>query len=120
MSEAKAWGMVLVAVLTYVYAALTNGGVHKQEVAVIVSTAIGAFVVYVVPNLSAGVGRWAKTIAAAATSGLATLEVVIAGGLTTAELIEVVLAAAAAVGLTAGIKNAGYAFASKLRAPSVP
>jgi hypothetical protein len=113
MINAKAWALVAVAVLTYVYAALTDGGVDSQEWVVIVYTAVGAIGVYVVPNLSTGVGRFAKGAVAFLTAGLAALQVAVQGGLTLAELIEVLLAGAAAVGLTVGIRNPGYAFASK-------
>lgn len=111
MNALKAWAMVAVAVLASIYAALTDGGVDRVEWVVAVNTLLGAAVVYVVPNLSAGVGRYAKAIAAAGSAGLTVLAVVIVGGLTQAELIEVVLAAAAAVGLTAGTRNQGYLFA---------
>jgi hypothetical protein len=102
--------MVLVAVLTYLYSALTDGGVDRAEWMVTLNTLLGAFVVWVVPNMSAGIGRYAKAIAAAGSAGLSVLAVAVVGGLTQAELIEVVLAAAAAIGLTAGVKNADYRF----------
>jgi hypothetical protein len=119
MIALKAWGMVLVAVLAYLYAALTDGGVDSQEWVVVVYTGIGAVVVYVVPNMSAGIGRYAKAVAAFATAGLAVLQVTIEGGLTTAETIEVLLAGAAAIGLVVGTENKGYVFLPKPVAPVI-
>lgn len=113
MTNAKALGMVLVAVLTYIWAALTDGGVDRQEWIVATYTLVGAVGVYIVPNLSVGVGRYAKGIVAVLTAGLAVLQVVVVGGLTQAELIEVVLAGLAAIGLTVGVRNPGYVFATK-------
>lgn len=106
----KAVGMVAVAMLTYVYAALTDGGVDSREWVVVVYTAVGSIGVWVVPNLSEGIGRYAKAVIAFGTAGLAALQVTIQGGLTQAEVIEVLLAGAAAVGLTAAAENPGYRF----------
>lgn len=113
MIALKAWGMVLVSALTYVYAALTDGGVDNREWVVVAYTVVGAIGVYIVPNLDAGPGKYAKSAVAFLTAGLAALQVVVQGGLTTAEMIEVLLAGAAAVGLVAGVKNFGYRFAVK-------
>jgi hypothetical protein len=44
----------------FLTAGLADGGVDSQEWVVIVYTAVGAIGVYVVPNLSTGVGRFAK------------------------------------------------------------
>lgn len=113
MLNAKTWAMLGVAVLTAIYAALTDGGIDSQEWIVIAGTAVGAFGVYVVPNLSAGVGYYAKGVVAFLTAGLPVLYVVLPGGLTQAETIEVVLAGLAAIGVTVGVGNKGYVFASQ-------
>ncbi len=119
MINLKAWGMVAVAVLTGVYAALTDGGIDRTEWVVVINTAVGALVVWVVPNWAAGPAHFAKTVAAFASAGLTVLAVVIVGGLTQAELIEVILAGAAAIGLTAGVENKGYRFTGSPRSSPV-
>lgn len=117
MVNLKAWGQLAVAILAAVYAALTDGGIDTQEWIVVVGTAVGSFVVWVVPNLDAGVGKYAKLLASFATAGLSVLYVVIPGGLTQAEVIEVVLAGLAALGLVGGTANLGYRWAVKGKEP---
>lgn len=113
MLNMKAWGQLGVAVLAAIYAALTDGGIDTQEWIVVVGTAVGALGVYVVPNLNEGVGRFAKAAVSFLTAGLAVLYVVIEGGLTQAETLEVVFAGLAAIGFVAGKGNAGYLWAAK-------
>lgn len=118
MNAIKAWMMVLVAVLTGIYAAMTDGGIDSQEWVVVAGTGVGAFGVYVVDNLSWGIAHYAKGVVSFLTAGLAVLYVVIPGGLTQAETIEVILAGLAAIGLVVGVGNANYVFASKTRTPA--
>lgn len=113
MWAAKTWAMVGVAVLTAVYAALTDNGIDQREWLVIIGTGVGAFGVYIVPEMESGIARGAKTVVAFISAGLPVLYVVIDGGLTTAEVIEVVLAGLAAIGLVAGFGNQGYRYAVK-------
>jgi hypothetical protein len=121
MLNMKAWAQLAVAVVVAVWAALTDSAsgdtITTQEWVVIAGTGIGAFVVWVVPNLDTGIGKYAKTIASFATAGLSALYVVIPGGLTTAEMLEVLVAGASAIGLVVGVTNVGYRFARK--APTV-
>lgn len=117
MVNMKAWAQLAVAVATAVWAALTDSvtgnTVTTQEWVVIAGLAVGALGVYIVPNLDAGVGKYAKGFVSFATAGLAVLYVVVPGGLTNAEILEVVIAGAAAIGLVVGVGNTGYAFARK-------
>lgn len=109
----KAWGQLGVAILAAIYAALTDNNIDTQEWIVVVGTGVGAFGVWVVPNLAEGIGRYAKGIVSFMTAGLPVLYVVIPGGLTQAETIEVVLAGLAAIGFVVGKSNPGYVFAVK-------
>jgi hypothetical protein len=109
----KTWAMLGVAVVAAIYAALTDGGIDQQEWIVIAGTAVGSFGVYIVPNMDVGLAHFAKGAVSFLTAGLAVLYVVVQGGLTQAEVIEVVLAACAAIGLTTGLENKGYVFAVK-------
>jgi len=109
----KTWAMLGVAIVTAIYAQLTDGGIDQQEAITIAGTAVGAFGVYIVPNMEDGLAYYAKGFVSFLTAGLAVLYVVIQGGLTQAEIIEVVLAGCAAIGLTSGLGNKGYVFAVK-------
>lgn len=102
----KAAGVVLVAVLTAVASALTDG-ITAREWTVVAGVFLAAFGTGFVPNLPAGAGAVAKAVTTFLIGGTAVLSVVIAGGLTTAELLEVVIAAFAAVGVTASARNIG-------------
>jgi hypothetical protein len=117
MNAIKAWAQVVVAVVTGIYAAFTDDRITDQEWVVIGGTAVGALGVYIVPNLAHGIGKYAKGVVSFLTAGLAVLYVVIPGGLTQAETLEVLLAGAAAIGLVVGLGNANYVFASKTRVP---
>lgn len=112
LENKKAWGMVLVAVLTYVYGALDEG-MTPTEWVITVSTLVGALAAYVFTNLSTGIGRYAKAIAAFLLPALGVVAAQITDGLTPQEWIEAIIAGAAAVGLVAGLGNQGYVFASK-------
>lgn len=102
----KAVGVLVVTVLTAVASALTDG-VTAQEVTVVVGIGLGAIGASIVPNLPTGIGGYAKAVVTFLGGGVAVLAVLIDGGLTAAELIEVVIAACAAVGITVGPRNIG-------------
>ena len=89
---AKAIGAVVVTMLTFVASILTDG-VTDQEWVMIAGTFVSAVGVAVVPELPSGIAAWAKTVVAALSGGLTVLAVVIIGGLTTQEVIEVIVAA---------------------------
>lgn len=110
MENVKAWLQFSIAVLTGIYAQLTDGGIDTQEWVVVAGIGVGAFGVYVVGNFKDGVARYAKGVVSFLTAGLSVLYVVIPGGLTTAETIEVLLAGAAAIGLVVGVRERGYLF----------
>lgn len=117
----KAVAQFAVAIVAAIWAALTDSAtanaITPQEWAVVGTMAVGSFGVWIVPNLSEGVGRYAKGVVSFMTAGLPVLYVVLPGGLTNAELLEVLLAGAAAIGLVTGLKNPGYRWALK---PGVP
>jgi peptidoglycan/LPS O-acetylase OafA/YrhL len=110
----KTWAMVAMAVVMAVWAALTDTDtadrITTQEWIVIAGLAFGAVGTYIVPNMVAGVARYAKGVVSFMTAGLAALYVVVPGGLTTGELLEVLISAAAAIGLVVGLRNDGYLF----------
>lgn len=100
MKYAKAWLVVLATALMALQSALV-GGVDSVELVQIGLAALGAFTVAVVPNLSTGVAAYAKTIVAVAFAVLNVLVTAIVGGLDSNELINLLLAAFAAVGVLA-------------------
>ena len=112
LKNRKAWAMVAVAVLAYLYTALTNG-MTPAEWTIVVSTAVAALGTYVVPNLETGLGRYAKTAVAFLLPALGVATAQIAGGLSPQEWIEAILAGAAGVGLVASLGNVKYVVAVK-------
>jgi|ERR1044072_1335774 hypothetical protein len=113
----KAIAQLVVAILAAVWAALTDNAtanaITTQEWMVVISMAVGAAGVYIVPNLAEGMARYAKGVVSFMTAALPVLYTVIPGGLTQAETIEVIVAGAAALGLVVGLKNPGYQWAIK-------
>jgi peptidoglycan/LPS O-acetylase OafA/YrhL len=103
---AKAIGAVVVTVLSFISTVL-NGGISPQEWVMVAGTLVSAIGVAVVPELPTGVGAWAKTIVAALGGGLTVLATSILGGLTTQEVIQVVVAALAQIGVVAVVSNKG-------------
>lgn len=103
----KALGVVLVAVLTAAVAALTDDVISAKEWTVISGIGLSAVGTAVVPNLPSGIGGYAKTAVTFLVAGVAVLTVVIDGGLTAAEVYEVLLAGLAALGITVAPRNIG-------------
>lgn len=120
MLNMKAWSQLVVAIVAAVWAALTDSAtgdrITDQEWIVIAGFTVSAFGTWLVPNMDAGIAHYAKGFVSFMTAGLPVLYVVIPGGLTNAEMLEVLLAGAAAIGLAVGLKNSGYAFARKTTA----
>lgn len=108
----KAWAMVAVTVLTFLYTAFDEG-MTSAEWVLVLSTGLGAFGTYVVDNLDVGIARYAKAIVAFLLPALGIAAVQITDGLTPQEWIEALLAGAAGVGLVAGLRNPGYQFSHK-------
>jgi len=96
----KAIAVVVVTVASFVVTVLTDG-ITPQEWVLIAGVGVNAAGVAVVPNLDAGIGAVAKTVVSALLAGLTLLATAVLGGLTSTEVIEVLLACAAAVGVTA-------------------
>lgn len=99
MQYAKPTGVVIVAIITAVVAALTDNTISPQEWVVVLGVGLSAIGTAIVPNLPAGVAAYAKGIVTFLVAGAATLAVLIVGGLTVAEVLEVLIAAAASVGI---------------------
>lgn len=96
----KAVGAVAVTVAAYVVSLATDG-ITAQEGVLIAGVGVSAVSVAIVPNLDAGIAKVAKTIIAFLLAGLTVAAAVIVGGLTGAEWVEILVAAFAAVGVTA-------------------
>lgn len=102
----KALGQVLVTVAVFVVSALTDNRISEVEWVLLAGTAVNAVGVYIVPNLNEGIAAAAKTWVAFLLSGLTVLATMKLGdGLSATEILEVLIAAAAAIGLT-GLPNA--------------
>lgn len=112
MDYAKPIGVVTVAVITAVVAALTDNSITPQEWVVISGVGLSAVGAAVVPNLPTGIASYAKAIVTFLVAGAATLAVLVVGGLTVAEVLEVLIAAAASVGIVAAAPGPVTATAS--------
>lgn len=100
MKYAKAWMVVLATALMALQSALV-GGVDSVELVQIGLAVLGAFTVAVVPNASEGAQKYLKTIVAVSFAVLNVLVTAIVGGLDANELLNLALAALAAVGVLA-------------------
>lgn len=117
MTNVKMWMQLLAAVAAAVWAALTDDAtrdaITPAEWIVVATMAVGAFGVQIVPNMDTGIAKYAKGVVSFLTAALPALALAIAGGLTNAEMIEVLLVGAAAVGLVISFGDKGYVFATK-------
>lgn len=117
MKNIKMWIQLGGAVVVAIWAALTDDAtrdaITPAEWIVIATMAVGAFGLRIVPNLDEGIAKYAKGVVSFLTAALPALALAIAGGLTTAEMLEVLLVGAAAVGLVVGVGEKGYVFASQ-------
>lgn len=98
---AKAFVAVATAVIAVLVTALTDNVVTVSEVLGISIAFLTAVGVYLVPNLEAGVGRWAKAIVAVVGTAVQAAAPLVDGGWTTSSWLLVALAALGA--LTVGI-----------------
>lgn len=97
---AKALAAVVVTVLAAVAAALTGDNtISSTEWVNVAILAVGACGVFAAPNVPGA--RYTKAVLAVLTAGLTVLVSAIVGGVTPVELIQIVLAAAGAVGVYA-------------------
>ena len=95
---AKAIVAILTAGLTVLAAALTDGVVVLDERFGIALAIVNAMAVYLVPNLAAGVGRYAKAIVAVVGTALqAALPLIINGTLPASSWLLVLIAALGAL-----------------------
>jgi len=95
----KAAALVLVAVVQAVWSALSDG-YTDQEVVMTVSIGLAAVGTYIVPELPGSIATIAKTVVTFLVTGFATATLLMVGGLTGQEVLECILTAAAAIGLS--------------------
>jgi hypothetical protein len=96
---AKAVFAVLGAVLVVVSSALTDNIVNLDERVAIAVALVNAVTTYVIPNLSSGVARHAKSIAAGLLAVLAGLTGWMVDGMSYADWVNLVIAFATAAGI---------------------
>lgn len=123
MNTMKTWMQLGAAVVMAIWAALTDADttdrITNAEWIVVASIAVGAIGVYIVPNMEATAGRYAKGVVSFLTAALPALSLSIAGGLTQAEMVEAIVVGLAATGLVTVTGNRGYVFAHKNTVGSV-
>lgn len=102
---AKAALAVVVTVLAAVVAALTGDNtISSTEWVNVAILAVGACGVFAAPNVPGA--RYTKAVLAVLTAGLTVLVSAIVGGVSPTELIQIIIAAAGAVGVYAVPNNA--------------
>lgn len=97
----KSWLAAIAAVGSLVTAFLSDGAITLHEWILLGGSFAVAVNMFVVPNLDAGIAKYAKAIVTAVIALLTILLVVIPGGVTTAEWIQVGIAVVAALGIPA-------------------
>lgn len=96
---AKAIIYIALAAVAFLVTALTDNILSLEELLNLVVIVIGAIVVYLVPNLDAGPGAYAKTGAAFLTAGIVALISFLTDGVTVTEWLQVLVTAFAGVGV---------------------
>lgn len=95
----KTWLAAVAAVASLLVGFLSDNTLSVHEWILLGGSFAVAVQMYVVPNLDATVAKYAKGVAAVVTSAFAVLIVVLPGGVTTSEWIQVGIAAVAAIGI---------------------
>jgi hypothetical protein len=95
----KTWLAALTAVASLLVGFLSDNSMSLHEWILFGGSFAIAIQMYVVPNLDASVAKYAKGVTAFVTAALAVLIVVLPGGVTTSEWIQVGIAALAAIGV---------------------
>ena len=98
---AKAIGFVITTVIAALAGALTDNSITQPELINVVVLGLGAILVYIVPNLDAGIGRYLKLFIAGLTAALVLLSSALTDGVTIAEWLQITLAFLGAFGVYA-------------------
>jgi len=106
---AKSLVYVALALIGFAITAVADNVITTEELLNGLVVVLGAFVVYLIPNLPAGVAKYSKAIVAFGTAGVVALLSFLSGGVTLAEWLQVIVAAAAGVGVIV-VPNAKPAF----------
>jgi len=94
----KALVYVGLALVGFAVTALADNVITGEESLNFVIIGLGALVVYVVPNMPAGIAAYSKTIAAFIIAGVVMLISLLSGGVTLSEWLQVIIAAFAGIG----------------------
>lgn len=96
---AKAITYIALATAAVLVTALTDNHVTAEELINILIATAGAVIVYLVPNLAEGPGRYLKAVMTFGIAGGIALASFLTGGVTISEWIQVVIAAFAGIGV---------------------
>jgi hypothetical protein len=97
--HAKSLIYVFLAAVAFLATAASDDALTNEEVLNLTVVVLGAVLVYWVPNLKAGVGRWLKMIIAFAIAGIVAGLSFLTDGVTPSEWMQIILAAFAGVGV---------------------
>jgi hypothetical protein len=104
---AKPAAVVAVAVLSPIWSALSDNQITSAEWLTTASVFLSAIGVAIVPELPVGIARYAKTFVTFFVAGTTSAAVLVVGGLTGREMIQIIITAALAIGVTAFVPNKG-------------
>jgi hypothetical protein len=96
---AKALIYIALAAVSVLVTALTDDVVSPEELVNVGIVGVGAIATYLVPNLPTGPGAYAKSATAFIVAGLIAVASALTGGITTAEWLQIGVAAFAGIGV---------------------
>lgn len=96
---AKAITYIALAVVAVIVTALADDVITTSELINIAIIGLGAVATYLIPNLSNGAGQYLKSGVAFLAAGLVAVQSFLTGGITTAEWLQVAVAAFAGIGV---------------------
>lgn len=96
---AKSLVYVVLAVIGFAITAVADNLITTEELLNGLVVVLGALVVYVIPNMPAGVAKYSKAIVAFGTAAVVALLSFLSGGVTLSEWLQVIVAAFAGVGV---------------------
>ncbi|SDG21252.1 hypothetical protein [Microbacterium sp. 77mftsu3.1] len=96
---AKSIVYIALTAVMFLVTALSDDALSVEELLNLAVAVIGAVVVYLVPNFSTAVGKYAKTIATAATAGILLAISFLTDGISLVEWMQIGIASLAAIGV---------------------
>lgn len=78
---------------------IADGSLQGDEWHILATAVVGGVATYIVPNLTGGLGKWAKSVTYAASIVIGALPAILPGGISPAEWFDLVVLLATQVGV---------------------